>query len=142
MEFQFDINSSSPSNPPPPAPTGDALSVLMNQLLEVQREQLTQLRQLAQSMDHGARWRNLVSRWRQEFPEMPDAARQALPVLEKAYGSILARLVEELRDAGPEALDSDFALQEFLDRYGMRLSQLSHILNLVSPLADQNTSKG
>ena len=33
-------------------------------------------------------------------------------------------------------LDTDFALQEFLDKYGMRLAQLGTILNLVAPLAE------
>ena len=33
-------------------------------------------------------------------------------------------------------LDTDFALQDFLDRYGMRLGQLGTIINLVAPLAE------
>ena len=39
----------------------------------------------------------------------------------------------------PVAIDNDFALQEFLDRYGMRLAQLGTILNLVAPLAECST---
>ena len=52
------------------------------------------------------------------------------------YGSIIASLVEELRQSGEEALENEFALQDFLDRYGMRLGQLGNILNLVGPLAE------
>ena len=33
-------------------------------------------------------------------------------------------------------LENEFTLQEFLDRYGMRLAQLGTILNLVAPLAE------
>ena len=37
---------------------------------------------------------------------------------------------------GDDPPDNDFALQEFLDRYGMRLAQLGTIINLVAPLAE------
>jgi hypothetical protein len=81
----------------------------------------------------------LMARWREDFPMLPEGCRHALPILEKAYGSLVAALVEELEDQGPEALDSEFALQDFLDRYGMRLGQLGNILNLVGPLAEAGT---
>ena len=47
-----------------------------------------------------------------------------------------AALVDELHQNGSDALDSEFALQDFLDRYGMRLGQIGNILNLVAPLAE------
>jgi hypothetical protein len=133
----FDI-SSVPATPGAAAPADTApLPVqLLQQILEVQREQLAQLRATAAANDHSARWRALVTRWRQEFPELHDLCRQALPILERAYGAIIAALAEELRQNGEDALDSDFALQDFVDRYGMRLGQLGHILNLVTPLAE------
>jgi hypothetical protein len=57
-----------------------------------------------------------------------------MPLLERCYGQLITDLTERLGD--DEALDNDFALQEFLDRYGMRLAQLGTILNLVAPLAE------
>ena len=53
-----------------------------------------------------------------------------------AHAGILSALVEDVRDRGGDGIDNDFTLQEFLDRYGMRLGQMSHLLNLVSPLAE------
>jgi hypothetical protein len=120
-----------------PADTSNAdVAELLRQILEVQRDQLNQMRQTAAAQDAMARWRALMARWREEFPDLPEGCRKALPILEKAYGSIVAQMVEELRDHGAEGLDTDFALQEFLDRYGMRLGQLGNILNLVGPLAE------
>jgi hypothetical protein len=133
----FDISSvpPTPSGPTPAEPA--ALPVqLLQQILEVQREQLAQLRATAAANDHSARWRALVTRWRQEFPDLHETCRQALPILERAYGAIIAALAEELRQNGDDALESDFAMQDFVDRYGMRLGQLGHILNLVTPLAE------
>jgi hypothetical protein len=138
MQSQFNVTSYLPAAP---AKAGDCLaggevSELLRQLLEVQREQLAHQKQAAAAQDHGARWRALMARWTEEFPGLGEGCKQALPLLEKAYGALVAQLVEELREQGTDALDTDFALQDFLDRYGMRLGQLGNILNLVAPLAE------
>jgi hypothetical protein len=45
-------------------------------------------------------------------------------------------LVTDLIDQGEDGFDSHFALQEFLDRHGMRVSQLGHLLGLIGPLSE------
>lgn len=136
MQSQFDVTYTVPPTPTTaPGPNAEVAD-LLRQILEVQREQLAQTRAAAAAHDAGARWRSLLARWKQEFPELPAACRQAMPILERAYGGIIASLVEELRQNGEDALENDFALQDFIDRYGMRLGQLGNILNLVGPLAD------
>jgi len=59
--------------------------------------------------------------------------------LERTYGRLIAEMADRLND-DDDGLDNDFALQEFLDRYGMRLAQLGTILNLVAPLAEAGPS--
>jgi hypothetical protein len=135
MQFQqFDLASFSPASGQQPAEPINSTNELLRELIGVQREQLNQLRASAQ--DAGARWRALLTRWKESFPQLPEACRDALPVLERAYGAIIAALVDELRQNGEDSLESDFALQDFLDRYGMRLGQIGNILNLVAPLAE------
>lgn len=133
MQFQFGVTANTAAKPEPSS-GNEPLQDLLRQILETQREHLAHARAVAN--DHGARWRALVTRWKQEFPELPGVCKEVLPALERAYGSLISRVVEELRDQGEDALDADFTLQDFLDRYGMRLGQLGHILNLVGPLAD------
>ena len=58
-----------------------------------------------------------------------------MPQLEKAYGKMILDLVERINEDS-EYLENDFGLQEFLDRYGLRLAQIGTLLNLVGPLAD------
>jgi hypothetical protein len=136
--FNFQIESAA-VNPPPPVPPGQLPSEavdLLRQLLDVQREQLNYLRSTAAAHDSGARWRAFLNRWHEEFPDLSAGCRKALPILEQTYGKLISELTEHLASNGTEALDNDFALQEFLDRYGMRLGQLGTILNLVAPLAE------
>ncbi|MCI0642917.1 MAG: hypothetical protein L0Y72_06065 [Gemmataceae bacterium] len=140
MQFQFDIATHPAAAPVVPA-GGDINSEFLRQLLEVQREsvqvqreQLTQARAVAQ--DNLGRWRTLLGRWQETMPMLPEHCRLAYPVLEKAYVHILSTMVEELAEQEDDALGNDFAVQEFIDRYGMRIGQLSHLLNVVGSMAE------
>lgn len=138
MHFQIDcqpIISSVPLVEPPPPTTSETVD-LLRQLLDVQREQLNYLKAAAAAHDMGSRWRAFLNRWQQDFPDLSEGCKQAVPILERTYGKLIAELTEHLRESGDDALDNEFSLQEFLDRYGMRLAQLGTILNLVAPLAE------
>jgi hypothetical protein len=141
MHSQFDVFSV-PPNPNTSAGTTDGNNTvpdLLREILQVQKQILAQMQATAAAQDAGARWRSLLARWKQEFPELPQACRRALPILERVYGTIIQGLVEELGQDGDESLDNDFTLQDFLDRYGIRLGQLGNILNLVGPLAEASS---
>jgi hypothetical protein len=133
---QFNVASFSPPVPTRPPELFSPSTDLLRQLLEVQKQHLAHAQAVAAANDTGVRWRAMVTRWREQFPDLLDHCKEVLPVLERAYGSIIASMVEEIRQQGEDALDNEFALQDFLDRFGMRLGQLGNILNLVSPLAE------
>jgi hypothetical protein len=139
MNFQIDVTSalSTPPAEPPVSATPQVPETveLLRQLLEVQREQLANQRAAAAAHDMTSRWRAFLSRWQQDFPGLPDSCRKALPILERSYGRLIAELTDKLNEDS-DPLDNDFVLQEFLDRYGMRLAQLGTILNLVASLAE------
>jgi hypothetical protein len=66
---------------------------------------------------------------------LPEACKHVLPALERAYIEMIAELTSRLRDED-EPIDNEFALAEFLDRYGLRLGQLGALLSVVGPLAE------
>ena len=145
MQFQFDIGSTTTKAPVPVPLTGEPVPDLLRQILELQRDQLTQLLEVqkehlhhvrAAAQENVARWRNLLVRWQSEFPELAGGCKKAYPAMEKAYVQLLARMVEEITAEDSETLDNEFAVQEFIDRYGMRVGQLSHLLSIVGPLAE------
>jgi hypothetical protein len=136
MTFQIDASATLPAvEPPPTPPSGNETVELLRQILEVQREQLAYQRAAAAAHDMTARWRSYLARWQNEFPELADGCRRAMPLLERCYGQLISDLTARLTDE-ENSLDNDFGVQEFLDRYGMRLAQLGTILNLVAPLAE------
>lgn len=140
MQFQFVVSPSAHPDMSPHKDSASETTELLRQILEVQREQLTLQQSAAQAHDMGSRWRSYLNRWQQDFPELPEACKYALPILERSYGQMIAELAAHFREHGAEALDSDFALGDFLDRYGMRLSQLGTILSLVAYIAEATTS--
>jgi hypothetical protein len=140
MYYQFDVSLSTslPASDPATTPESETTD-LLRQIVDIQREQLTHLQTFSAAHDTSSRWRAFLARWRDDFSDLPEACRQSVPILERTYGKLIAELTDHLCENGNDALDSDFALQDFLDRFGMRLAQLGTILNLVAPLADANS---
>lgn len=144
MQYQFNVAPQTSLVPPTP-PGTDPATELLRQLLELQRDQLSQIlkaqRDLlaqvrSQAQENNARWRNLLTRWNPDLPDFADQCQEAYPVLEGAYVRLIAAMARELSEQTEEALDSDFAIQEFLDRYGTRIGQIGHVLNLLGSLAE------
>lgn len=137
MHFNFQVaptgiaQSVTPQDVPPNSDPVD----LLRQLLETQREQLHLMKHAASAHDNANRWRAFLDRWK-DFADVPAACKKVLPLLERAYISLIVDLTEHLDEQGEECAGNEFALAEFLDRYGVRLNQLGALLSLVGPLAE------
>ncbi len=137
MHFQYVVAPPTAALPvPPPAPTVDAQAGLLRELIDVQREQLAYLRAAHEAQHTSARWQAFLNRWHEEFPGVGEACQRAFPVMERTFLRLLEDLSAQLTDEDTDPVGDEFALGEFLDRYGMRLSQLGNFLNVLGPLAD------
>lgn len=137
MNFQFQVaGPNMPQEQAVPQSVPANPVELLRQILEAQKEQNALLRHLIIANDGGLRWRNFLNRWNEQYPEMAVGCKDVLPHLERAYMEMMNELTERLRDDGDDALDNEFTLGEFLDKYGMKLGQLGQIINLVTPLAE------
>ncbi|MSU78128.1 MAG: hypothetical protein EXS16_08535 [Gemmataceae bacterium] len=146
MQFQFDIGSNvRPASPTQPPTGSDAVTQVLYQMLELQRDGFSQMlavqrEQLkfaqAKAADSVSRWRNILGRFDEEQPDFAANCKSAYPIIEKVYVRLLASMVDDLAQNGDDTLDSEFALQEFIDRYGMRVGQLSHLLGIIGPLSE------
>ncbi|HMC64598.1 MAG TPA: hypothetical protein VKI65_06640 [Gemmataceae bacterium] len=142
MHLQF-VMSQHTALPAVPATTAGADTAdLLRQLLEVQREQLALQKTTAAAHDMTARWRAFLARWHEDFPQLAESCKSVLPMLERSFGELVGDLADYLRDSDNAALGNEFTLGEFLDRYGMRVSQLGGILGLVGLIAEAATPRG
>ena len=120
----------------PAAPPMSEVTQLLKQLIGLQQQQVGLMKAQLANQDSSQRWKNFLSRWSEEFPNIGVACKQAAPLLERAYLTLLSELTERVNTAEGDELGNEFALGEFLDRFGIRLGQLSNILGQVGPLAD------
>ena len=143
MHFQYVVAPPTATLPvPPPSPAADAQAGLLRELIDVQKEQLAYLRAAHEAQHTSARWQAFLTRWAEEFPTVGDGCVRAFPVIERAFLRLLEEMAGKLADDDADDMDDEFALGEFLDRYGMRLSQLGNILNVLGPLADAARNLG
>jgi len=117
----------------PPAPS--EVPELLRQMIELQKLQIELHKQQLANADDRAKWANFYSRWSGEFPELPTSCKKILPALERSYLSFMQDVTERLADGDADVLDNEFAISEFLDRYGIRLAQLGGILNQFNNMA-------
>ncbi len=109
---------------------------LLRQLVELQREQIGLMRAQQGAGDEKTRWQNFYNRWAKEFPELPGRCKGVLPGVERAYLELMREVADRLTGEDAVELESEFALAEFLDKYGVRLAQLGNILGQVGHLAN------
>ena len=114
-------------------PTAAEMTDLLRLILDVQREQVAVLKAQQASQDNLSRWRAFLNRWSGEFPEVGGACRESLPALERTYLILLRELTDRVKEIGTD-LEDEFMLGEFLDRYGIRVTQLGNIISSISPI--------
>ena len=150
MQFQFDVTTAAQPKPVPVPSGPEAVPELLRhildlqrdgftQMLEVQREHLAHARHVHQ--EHLLRWKNVLSRWNRVFPDLAGQCKQVYPALERAYLGMVDNLVQDLMEQGDDGFDSDFALQDFLDRHGVRVGQLAHLLSIIGPLSEAGAAQ-
>lgn len=140
MQFQFQVAPPGQAAPPDPAkdPALVEMTSLLGQILEAQKEQTKLLRGLVAMHDPMPRWRGFLERWKEQYPDFGPSAKLGLAALERAYVEVMTDLSEQAREweDDPVAAENEFLLNEFLDRYAARVTQLNNLMNLIMPLAE------
>ena len=73
--------------------------------------------------------------WRENNPYVAQAYRKAAKGLSHVHTNFLTTLAEEAAESAEDFTDSDYALGEFIDRYGPRLAHFNGVMQLLSQLA-------
>lgn len=109
-----------------------ALQQRQIELLDRQIQLLTEL--VAQvSMQQRQRAAELKA-WREANPELAQSCRKAAESLAKVHTDFLANVAAEAFDNAESYSDSEYALGEFIDRYGPRLAHFNGVLQLFAQL--------
>ena len=112
------------------------LAGLMRRMITEQETSNTLLKELIGQMQAQQRGRaDELGKWKQANPELADRCRAAAETLSDVQNEFLMGLTAEVADSEDTLRDSDYMLQEFVDRYGPRLAHLNGVLQVLSQLA-------
>ncbi|MHC4370947.1 MAG: hypothetical protein ACYSW8_25330 [Planctomycetota bacterium] len=76
-----------------------------------------------------------LATWQKTHPQLAVACKEANTLLTDIYTEYLERLTTEIIDSADAMMDSDFMLNDFVDRYGNRAFHLNSMLVILSQLS-------
>ena len=143
MFSSIDVTASAGGDAKVPAENQDSsmLVALLRRMLAQQDKTNDLLQELIQQgrIQQQARQTEL-ERWKQANPELAKSCRDAVDVLSDVQNEFLQSLTNEVDENEYSLRDSDYMLQEFVDRYGPRLAHLNGVLQVLSQLAEKDSS--
>lgn len=135
--FRIDVGQSAndPAVGQPNAPQNEMVA-LMHQLVVGQDRQNELLEDMMEQMQHSQSQRaNELNQWKDANPLLARRCRAAAEALSQVQTEFLQGLTVDINDNYEDMLDSEFVLNEFVDRYGPRLAHLNGVLQLLSQLS-------
>jgi hypothetical protein len=114
---------------------------LLKQLVDGQQQELKLLQEIAHwtGLSHKQR-QHEITQWKDTNPDLARSCRIASEALVKVQNDYIHKLTEEAADNYETMMDSEFMLQEFVDRFGPRMAHLGGVLHMVSSLSAQKDS--
>jgi len=131
IDVSADNNSSRQSN----ASNDDVVMRLLTQMVAAQQKQNQLLEQLVQANVNTQKQRQTeLQQWKDANPRLANACRDAAEKLSNVQAEFLEKLTDEIDVHDEDMYDSEYALNEFLDRFGPRLAHLNGVLQVLAQL--------
>ncbi len=109
------------------------------QSLELQRQQLELAREAAQiNREQRSRQIAELERWQNSHDAVLDLSKESLSNLEQVHAALIGEMSHYISENQENLIDGDFALTDFVDRFGPRLAHLNTMLAVLRPLAVAN----
>ena len=130
-------------SPPQPVPESTVVSHspqlhgLFSELVSAQDRQTALLEELVACIT-GTQRRRIVELglWKMSHPELAEYCKRAAKKLERIQTDLLSTITEEIERNADELLDSEFGLNEFVDRFGTKFLQLHSLLQILTQLGN------
>ncbi len=109
---------------------------MQRQLLELSKQQLELVRESAQfARDQRTRQIAELERWQASHENTIEPCKESLGRLEQVHAALMGELASYVEEHFENLVDGDFALSDFVDRFGPRLAHLNTMLAVLRPLA-------
>lgn len=133
--FRIDVSAEAEAEP---RKSKDQILIdLMRHMVAAQQQQNQLLEQLVQQNNAANQQRaSELQQWKDANPELARSCRDAAETLSRVQTQFLDNLTEEIRDSEESLADSEFMLNEFVDRFGPRLAHLNGVLQVLAQLGN------
>jgi len=134
---QLDISANSVTAGPNSVLGGDAgeTNRLLRDMIALQMKSCELLSELVNQVSLQQRQRVAeLKAWKEANPELAKSCRQAAESLSKVHTEFLAGIARDAAENAEDFADSEYALGEFIDRYGPRLAHFNGVLQLFAQL--------
>jgi hypothetical protein len=109
---------------------------LLHQMVEGQKRQITLLEEMNNYLGMGHKQRQQeLNQWKEANPKLAQNCRYATETLSKVQTQFLESITKDVFENEDSLHDSDFMLNEFVDRFGPRLAHLNGVLQVLSALS-------
>jgi len=134
---QFDISAGTVAANGGQPVAGDLAETnrLLRDMVVAQHKSCELLTELVNQVSLQQRQRSAeLKAWKEANPQLAKACRQAAESLAKVHTEFLSGIAQEAADNADDFSDSEYALGEFIDRYGPRLAHFNGVLQLFAQL--------
>ena len=134
---QFDISAGTAAVPGGGAAVPDAAETqrLLRDMVVLQHRTCELLTELVNQVSLQQRQRTAeLKAWKEANPQLAASCRRAAESLSKVHTEFLRGIAQEAADNADDFTDSEYALGEFIDRYGPRLAHFNGVLQLFAQL--------
>jgi hypothetical protein len=76
-----------------------------------------------------------LHQWKNANPRLATSCREAAEALSRVQVEYLERMTEEINDTADDMSYGEFALNEFVDRFGPRLAHLNGVIQVLAQLS-------
>jgi len=128
-----------PKPEPEPTVVGHSLQLhgLLSELVSAQDRQTALLEELVAVIAHSQRRRIVeLGLWKMSNPELAEYCKRAAKKLERIQTDLLSSITEEIESNSDMLIDSEFGLNEFIDRFGTRFLQLHSLVQILTQLGN------
>ena len=133
--FSIDVSAERSSAANQASNAAEATVALLHQVVAAQQKQNQLLEQLVQATVNVQKQRaNELQQWKDANPRLAKSCRRAAEMLSRVQTDFLESLTNEIDHSEEGLLESDYMLNEFVDRVGPRLAHLNGVLQVLAQL--------
>jgi putative heme iron utilization protein len=120
--------------------TEELVISLLRQMVTTQDRQTKLMEEMVNQLSAAQKQRAAeLGAWKDQNPELAEKCKKAAESLNKVQTQFLQGVADEVIDADDALLDSEYMLNEFVDRFGPRMVHLNGILQVLVQLSAGNT---